>query len=471
MKFSFRAFLVAFLAIAGLVAVSCGGGKKIDSSVPACVKDGMIVLETPARVAGQKSALQMKCDPIDTVRVGFIGLGMRGSSAVQRYTFVDGTKITAICDRHQANVDSSQAYLVKHGLPKAEEFSGEDGWKQLCESSDIDLVYICTPWTLHVPMAVYAMEHGKHVAVEVPGAMSIDECWQLVNACEKTRRHCMMLENCVYDFFETTTLNMAQQGLFGDITHVQGGYIHNLDPYWDQYDANWRLEYNRTHRGDNYPTHGIGPVCQVLNIHRGDKMDYVVSMDSAPIHGKAVAKEKMNVDEFADGDHTVSLIRTHNGKIIEIQHNVYARRPYDRLYQITGTKGFATKYPQEHYALMSDNLPQGNPDYQNLDGESFVSPQAQDSLMQKYKFPIVAAIEEKAKQVGGHGGMDYIMDYRLIYCLRHGLPLDEDVYDAAEWSCLTELSRLSIENNSMPVAVPDFTRGDWNKVRGFHPAE
>lgn len=301
--------------------------------------------------------------------------------------------------------------------------------------------------------------------------MSIDECWQLVNTCEKTRKHCMMLENCVYDFFETTTLNMAQQGLFGDVTHVQGGYIHNLDPYWDQYDANWRLKYNRTHRGDNYPTHGIGPVCQVLNIHRGDKMDYVVSMDSAPIHGKAVAKAKMNVDEFADGDHTVSLIRTHNGKIIEIQHNVYARRPYDRLYQITGTKGFATKYPQEHYALMSDKLPQGNPDYQNLDGESFVSPQAQDSLMQKYKFPIVAAIEEKAKQVGGHGGMDYIMDYRLIYCLRHGLPLDEDVYDAAEWSCLTELSRLSIENNSMPVAVPDFTRGDWNKVRGFHPAE
>jgi len=312
-------------------------------------------------------------------------------------------------------------------------------------------------------MAVYAMEHGKHVALEVPAAMSIAECWQLVNTCEKTRKHCMMLENCVYDWFEATALNMAQHGLFGEIYHAEGGYIHNLDPFWKKYEGNWRLEYNRQYRGDNYPTHGIGPVCQAMNIHRGDRMDYLVSMDTDSFHGKAITGD----DRFADGDHTVTLIRTAKGHQIEIQHNVYASRPYSRLYQLTGTEGFANKYPTQGIAIKGDKIELQEGDYEKLDAERFVPKDVFDKLMEQYRPDYIKEIEKEALAVGGHGGMDFIMDYRLVYCLRNGLPLDQDVYDAAEWSCLTELSRLSIENGSAPVAVPDFTRGDWNLVNGY----
>jgi len=449
--------LLAILAIS-LTVVSCSNAPKLQSSVPYTVKEGTIVLDTPARESGQQSALGMTADPIDTVRVGFIGVGMRGSDAVRRYSYIEGVKIVAICDLIQENVTKVQKKLSSNGLPSVREYVGEDTWKQLCESPDIDLVYICTPWLQHTPMAVYAMECGKHVAVEVPAAMNIDQCWQLVNTCEKTRKHCMMLENCCYDFYEMTALNMAQKGLFGEIYHVEGAYIHNLDPFWDYYQGNWRLDYNQKFRGDNYPTHGIGPVCQVLNIHRGDKMSYLVSMDTKAVHGAKVAKEKMDVDEFADGDHTVTLIRTENGHQIEIQHNVYGARPYSRMYQLTGEKGFASKYPEPGFVIGDDE-------------EEFLSGAEFDSLCALYKHPIIEEFEKKAKEVGGHGGMDFIMDSRLIYCLRNGLPLDEDVYDAAEWSCLTELSRLSIQSGSMPVAVPDFTRGDWNKIDGLKFAQ
>lgn len=454
--------------------------QKVETSVPHKIKNGRIILETPEREPGQMTALQMTCDPIDTVRVGFIGVGMRGSSAVYRFTFIDGVKIAALCDLEQQNVTNSQRTLTNRRFPRAEEYVGQDAWKELCRRDDIDLVYICTPWEDHVPMAVYAMEHGKHVAVEVPAAMSIAGCWKLVDTSEKTRRHCMMLENCVYDFFEMTALNMAQQGLFGEIVHVEGAYIHNLDPFWKEYHNNWRLRYNAAHKGDVYPTHGIGPVCQVLNIHRGDKMDYLVSMDTESVHGKAVAETQLTREEreelglkegeFANGDHVVTLIRTAKGKQIEIQHNVYTRRPYNRLYSLTGTDGYACKYPIEGFALKTENLSSEGLDYQNLDGERFVSDELRRELMEKYSHPIVSEIEAKAREVGGHGGMDFIMDYRLIYCLRNGLPLDQDVYDAAEWSCLTELSGLSIEYGSMPVEIPDFTRGDWDKVQGYRHA-
>ena len=460
---------ILFALATVLIVASCFT-PKVDTSVPHRIKDGRIVLDVPERAPGQESALQMTCEPLETVRVGFIGLGMRGKDAVYRYTYIDGVEIVALCDIEQDRVSRSQYTLTSMGRQEAAAYVGEDAWKALCERDDIDLVYICTPWAMHTPMAVYAMQHGKHVAIEVPAAMSIAECWQLVDTSEKTRRHCMMLENCCYDFFEMTALNMAQHGLFGEVIHVEGGYIHNLDPYWTQYHRNWRLSHNQSHRGDVYPTHGIGPVCQVLNIHRGDKMDCLVSMDTDSFHGKSISESQMGTSEFANGDHTVTLIRTAKGKQIEIQHNVYTRRPYDRKYQLTGVDGFACKYPIEGFALKSENLGESSADYQNLDGESFVSEKMRVELMEKYAHPIVKDIQEKARQVGGHGGMDFIMDYRLIYCLRNGLPLDQDVYDAAEWSCLTELSGLSCAYGSMPVEVPDFTRGEWNKVNGYKHA-
>ena len=454
-----------FLACAVLLSACCSSGDGYR------IKDGVIVFDEPAPAKGQEDMLLFAADPIDTVRTGFIGLGMRGLDAVRRFTYIDGAKVVALCDLEADRVAKSQEILAGRGKPAAAEYSGEDGWKQLCERDDIDLVYICTNWQTHVEMAVYAMECGKHVAVEVPAAMSVAECWRLVDTSERTRKHCMMLENCVYDFFELTCLNMAQQGLFGEVLHAEGAYIHNLEPFWDYYHDNWRLDFNQKHSGDVYATHGFGPDCQVLNIHRGDKLEYLVSMDTKSVVGLEVAKEKMGVDTFANGDQTSTLVKTRNGKTVLIQHNVYTPRPYDRMYQLVGTKGFADKYPNSAFAFEPDQIADAAAEYDNLSSHSYVPREVRDSLMAKYKHPIAKEIEEKAREVGGHGGMDFIMDYRLVWCLRNGKPLDMDVYDAAEWSCLGELTAASIANGSKPVKIPDFTRGRWNKVDGLKLAE
>ncbi len=461
-------FIIVFITI---LAVSCNQNtvtKKADA--------GLKIIETvvPERPAGQKDVVAMAAKPIDTVKVGFIGLGMRGPGAVKRFTHIPGTKIVALCDIRPERVTKTQEILTKASLPKAAEYSGtEDAWKKLCERDDINLVYIVTDWKHHVPMALYAMEHGKHVAVEVPGAMNLDDIWALINTSEKTRKHCMMLENCVYDFFELTTLNMAQHNVFGDIVHVEGAYIHNLEDFWSAYWNNWRLDYNKEHSGDVYPTHGMGPACQLLDIHRGDKMNILVSMDTKAFTGPKIVKKQggKNPEGFKNGDHTMTMIRTEKGKTIQIQHDVMNPRPYTRMYQLTGTDGFANKYPVEGYTLRPTNeLKNITPDHENLSAHGYVPQKVKDALMKKYKHPIHVELEEMAKKVGGHGGMDFIMDYRLVYCLRNGLPLDMDVYDLAEWSCLAPLSELSIKNGNAPVKVPDFTRGAWNKVKGYKHA-
>ena len=432
-----------------------------------------IKVETPARPTGQEDVIQLTAPKIDTVRVGFIGLGMRGPGAVERWTHIPGTKIVALCDLLPERVESSQKILKNAGLPEAAAYSGEEGWKQLCERKDLDLVYIVTDWKHHAEMGVYAMEHGKHVAIEVPAAMTLDEIWKLIDTSERTRKHCMQLENCVYDFFELTSLNMAQQGVFGEILHVEGAYIHNLEDFWGAYWNNWRMDYNQKHRGDVYATHGMGPACQALNIHRGDRMKTLVSMDTKAVNGPAYIQKQTGeeVKDFQNGDQTSTLIRTEKGKTMLIQHNVMTPRPYSRMYQLVGTDGYASKYPIEEYCLRPAQVDAKDvPNHENLNAHGSVPADVKKALMTKYKHPIHAELEETAKKVGGHGGMDFIMDYRLVYCLRNGLPLDMDVYDLAEWCCMAELTRLSIENNSAPVEIPDFTRGAWNKVQGYHHA-
>ena len=432
------------------------------------VKDGKIVYNTPPRPAGQQSMLGFSCDPIDTVRIGVIGLGDRGNGSARRLALVEHASVVALCDLFPDRVERAQKRIESVGAPRAiHEFSGEEGWKALCELDDIDLVYLAVPWQLHTTMAVYAMEHGKHVAIEVPAATTIEECWALVNTSERTRRHCMMLENCCYDFFELTCLNMAQKGVFGEVVHTEGAYCHNLGPWWDVYQGDWRMSYNKEHKGDVYPTHGLGPVCQLLNIHRGDKMDVLVAMDTDAFAGQALADGRYGKDavKYANGDLTATLIRTHKGKSILIEHNVVMPRPYNRMYQIVGTKGFASKYPKPGLALDSGLLE--NIDSEDLDAEKFMSDAQRDSVLALYKHPITREMEEKARKVGGHGGMDFIMDSRLIYCLHNGLPLDQDVYDAAEWSSLVELSEVSVRHGSMPVVMPDFTRGEWDRLDGL----
>lgn len=267
-----------------------------------------------------------------------------------------------------------------------------------------------------------------------------------------------MLENCCYDFFELLTLNMTRQGMFGEIVHAEGAYIHDLSGDYlfnkNGYADMWRLKENIGHNGNLYPTHGLGPIAQCMNINRGDKFDHLVSMSTNDFILNTMAKELAAKDnfykEYADkpyrGNMNTTLIRTNKGKSIMVQHDVSTVRPYSRIHLVSGTKGIASKWPgPERIAF----------------GHSWIKKEELDELYKKYSPPIVKHIGEIAKEVGGHGGMDFIMDWRLIDCLRNGLPLDQDVYDAAAWSCPMPLSEKSVASKSKTVDVPDFTRGAW----------
>lgn len=453
MKIKYLALIAAAVA-----AISCN-----------CKNDKSLVIKTdvPARPAGQESVIGLTAEPMDTVRIGVVGLGMRGSEAVRRLTYLPGAKITALCDIEADRAEGARKLLVDKGMYEPVCFSGEqESWKGLCQREDVDLVYICTDWLNHAPIALYAMEQGKHVAIEVPAALNLEEIWALINTSERTRKHCMMLENCVYDFFELNALAMAQSGLFGEIIHAEGSYHHNLDPFWDEYWHSWRLDYNSKHRGDLYPTHGIGPICQALNIHRGDRFTTLVAMDTDPFTGPKSYEERNGkpCPDFKNGDETCTLIRTIKGKSLLIEHDVMTPRPYNRMYQLVGTEGYAAKYPVNQFCLKEKLTAEAN----EIGHETVYSGDKAKELQAGYRSVILTPeLEEAAKMVGGHGGMDFIMDYRLVYCLRKGLPLDMDVYDLAEWCCVSDLSRISIENGCAPVEVPDFTRGEWDKVDGF----
>lgn len=456
-------FTTLVFTLALLVSGSSYAQKKSDSS--------LIKTPVPVRPAGQKDVLNLTTPKMNVVRVGIVGLGMRGQSTLEVISHIPDLKIVALCDVEPERVDSAQRTLTKNGLQRAVSYSGSmDAWKKLCDRNDIDLVYVITDWKHHAPIGVYAMKHGKNVAIEVPAATSLSEIWQLINTSEQTRKHCMMLENCVYDFFEATTLNMAQHGLFGEIIHTEGSYMHNLDEIWDQYWDNWRMDFNRKNRGDVYSTHGIGPDCQLLNIHRGDRMEYLVSADTKAINGPRHIKNKTGeiVKDFQNGDETSTLIRTVNEKTILIEHDVMTPRPYSRMYQVVGTDGYGSKYPIGQFCFRQGTLSTKSAvNYQNLELYEAVPDSVRDKLLKVYEPDFMKQLETTAKKVGGHGGMDYILNYRLIYCLHNGLPLDMDVYDMAEWCCIGELSRISILHKSAPVAIPDFTRGAWNKIKGY----
>lgn len=396
---------------------------------------------------------------IDRVRVGIVGLGNRGEEAVRRLSYLDGMDIVALCDKYDDRAQKMKKAITDKKLAEPKVFSGsEEAWKGMADM-DIDLMYICTPWHWHTPMAIYAMKAGKHVAVEVPVATSLKECWDLVNVSEATRKHCVILENCCYDFFEMLTLNMTRQGLFGELVHAEGAYIHDLMDLnfsKDYYADLWRLKENATRNGNLYPTHGLGPVAQCLDINRGDRMDFMVSVSSADFMMQEREKEeaaksdlfKPYVNSTFRGNMNTSTIKTEKGKTIMIQHDVSSPRPYSRIHLISGTKGIARKWPGPEKIAF---------------GHRWVDQKELDSLYAKYTPPLISHIGNIAKEVGGHGGMDFVMDWRLIDCLRNGLPMDMDVYDAASWSVVGIMSEKSVKNGSVPVKIPDFTRG-WYKT-------
>ncbi|MDY0098807.1 MAG: Gfo/Idh/MocA family oxidoreductase [Bacteroidales bacterium] len=395
---------------------------------------------------------------LDSVRVGLIGLGHRGPSSLRNLTLVEGVEIKAICDIRKERLEIGEKVIRDAGLPPATTYGeNEDSWKQMCERDDIDLIYQVTPWRLHTPVSVYAMEQGKHAACEMPAALTIEDCWKLVETSEKTRKHFMMLENCCYDFFELMILNMVRQGFFGDVIHADASYLHDQTEIQfakNNYPGMWLLKESQTRNGNHYPTHGLGPVCQVMDINRGDRLQQMTSTQSNDFSWGKKAAEMAKTDSFYKefdtnsyrGNMNTSVIRTARGRTIMLQHDVSSPRPYSRHYMISGTKAVAQKYPLP--ARISTS-------------EEWFTDEQMAEITEQYTPQIVRHIGDLARKVGGHGGMDFLMDWRLIDCLRNGLPLDQDVYDAAAWSSIVPLSEWSVANGSQPIAIPDFTCGSY----------
>ena len=454
-----------FVVVTGWSVTSC------DSTCPV-QRAADIISAEPPRPAGQTDVIGLRCDPIPVVRAAFIGIGQRGYGAIERFIILDNVEVKAICDLEQPNIDRTQAMLKRNGRPAADVYTGEEDWKKVCERNDIDIVYINTHWDLHAPICIYAMEQGKHAVTEIPLALTMEECWDVINTAERTRRHCIMMENVCYGDFQLNTLNMAQQGLFGEIVHVEAAYIHDLREdymFLDRtFDRNgnprgywnfWRLRHNTERNGCLYPMHGLGPVAQVLDINRGDKMDMLVAMGSDQFNLTAYAKKKFGENspqakqEYKKGDMTNLLIKTAKGKTILIQHDVVSPRPRSSApYKISGTLGFAQTGP---------TMLAFEPDAHNS-----LSREDIQALLNKYQHPILKEVGEQAERVGGHGGIDFVNVYRLVYCLQRGLPLDIDVYDGVSWSSTIPLSEFSIANGCIPVKIPDFTRGSWQKSKG-----
>jgi len=404
---------------------------------------------------------------LEVVRVGFIGIGSRGSSHVRRFSRIEGVEIKALCDLYANQVNESIESIQKYVEQEPATYTGnQEGWKKVCMREDIDLIIIATPWKLHAPMAVYAMEQDKHVGVEVPAAMSTEECWGLVETSERTRKHCMMLENCNYDSFELLTLNMAREGFFGQIIHGGGAYIHDRVTSDDQWDRNkenhnkfgfneWRLKENANRNGNLYPTHGLGPISNIMDLNYGDQMDYLVSISSGDFTLANKMEQVAEQDDYFEpyaglnyrGNMNTSIIRTQKERTIMLQHDVSSPRPYSRIHLVSGTHGIARKYPLPGRIASSH--------------EGWLSKAKLNALKEEYTPNVINKVSDKAQHIGGHGGMDTVMTWRLIDCLRNGLPLDMDVYDAALLSAVGPLSEWSATHGGKPVSIPDFTAAAW----------
>lgn len=404
------------------------------------------------------AALTIKAQPAveKPLRIGIVGVGGRGMGHVRNMLRIAGVQVKAVCDIVPSKVENAQNMVEKAGQPRPESYTrGEHAYKELCQRPDLDIVYVATPWEWHVPMCVEAMKNGKHAAVEVPAATTIEECWELVETAESTGKHCVQLENCCYDRVELMALLMVRKGLLGDIVHAECGYLHDLraTKFSDRGEGLWRLNHALRRNADLYPTHGLGPVAQCLNVNRGNLFDHMVSMASRAHSLREFAASKFGPDspqaklEVKQGDVVSSLIRTRAGQTILVVHDTNTPRPYSRKILVQGSKGLLEKYP----------VPQIY-----IEGKS--KPHQWEDLLKNYadewEHPLWKELQERAKG-GGHGGMDFVMNYRLAQCLMRGEAPDMDVYDAAALSAVTELSERSIAGRSRTVDFPDFTRGRW----------
>ena len=406
------------------------------------------------RSAGPAPERFFAAPPIDPVRIGFVGVGGQGTSHVHNLLKIDGCVIKAVDDIVPEKVTKIQDLVEQAGFPRPAGYSrGPTDFVRMCEQEELDLVFNATPWEWHVPICLAAMKNGKHTATEVPATYTVDDCWALVEAAEHYGKHCVMMENCNYGRMEMMVFNMVRQGLFGEILHGEGGYLHDLRSvkFSPEGEGLWRRAHSMKRNGNLYPTHGLGPVANCMDINRGDRFATLVSMSSPSRGLQQYAREHFaegspqRKEHYVLGDVNWSLIQTATGRTICVGHDTNLPRPYSRVHVVQGTRGLFQGYPDRVY----------------IEGRSKSDEwDAAETYLAEFDHPLWKQIEEKSKGAG-HGGMDYLEDYRLIKCLREGLPTDMNVYDAVSLSVVTPLSEWSVANGGRPVDFPDFTRGRW----------
>lgn len=391
-------------------------------------------------------------EPRNVVRVAVAGLGSRGRSLLHDLLGIEQIEITALCDVAPSALAQAET-LVAQTNRKAPALLTD--YSALCQRNDIDIVYIASHWDAHTPMAVEAMENGFHVGLEVPAATTLEDCWHLVETSERTRRHCILLENCLYGDEEMLLYNLVQSGALGTLTHGEAAYIHYLRDFLFQPHrtlGNWRRAAHRTHNGNLYPTHGLGPIARCMGINRGDRFTCLVSMSSLEASLSEHRDSQLPLDApernetYTCGDINLSLLQTAIGRTLLLEYNIVTPRPYSRGTLLQGTKGTFRDFPPGIFFATSADHYQWEPI---------------DSFRERYTDPLWKQFGEQARRISGHGGMDYIMSWRLMECLKQGLEPDTNVYDAATWSAPGPLSELSIAQSSNSVAFPDFTRGHW----------
>ncbi|MDX1546828.1 MAG: Gfo/Idh/MocA family oxidoreductase [Rhodothermales bacterium] len=434
---------------AAALGAGCSAGRETAGAAPSAGGQ-------PAQRLGPAPAQLLAVPPIETVRIGFVGVGGMGTVHVRNLARIEGARIQAVCDIRPEHAERARQIIVEAGHPAPTLYTrGERDFERMCGEEDLDLVYNATPWRWHVPIALAAMAHGKHTASEVPFAYRVDDCWALVEAAEKHGKHCVMMENCNYDRPEMMVLNMVRQGVLGDVLHAECGYLHDLRAikFADEGEGLWRRDHSMTRNGNLYPTHGLGPVANCMDINRGDRLDYLVSMSSPSRGLQRWAEEHYppghpkRQETYVLGDVNTTLIKTAQGRTIFLSHDTNLPRPYSRIHHVQGTRGLFQGYPHRVY----------------IEGES--EPHRwddADAWYERYDHPLWKTEARNAQGIG-HGGMDYLEDYRLIHCLRHGLPTDMNVYDAAVHSAICELTERSVAEGSRPVEIPDFTRGRWKE--------
>ncbi|WP_190811592.1 Gfo/Idh/MocA family protein [Flagellimonas sp. S3867] len=408
---------------------------------------------------------------LKNVRAAFIGVGARGGGHVNFFASLPNTEVVAICDLYEDMVKQKVGWVKEVSKPNrhkniAQYWGEENKWKQMLQEVKPDVVFIATNWVNHAPMAIESMNQGAHAFVEVPIAVTMQEMWDIVDTSERTQKHCMMLENVNYSRDELMFLNMCRQGVIGEVLHGEAAYIHELRGQMNEQKrgtGSWRTPHYAHRNGNLYPTHGLGPVAQYMNLGRGeDNFGSMVSF-STPARGRAdYAKKnypgdhKWNQLDYKGGDLNTSIIKTALGRTIMVQWDETSPRPYSRLNLIQGTKGTLAGFPTR-VAL------EGGVEGLTEDHHSWVQGEQLQALYEKYDHPLYKRLNQAAKG-SGHGGMDGIMMYRVVECLQKGLPLDQNVYEGCFWSAVSPLSERSVASGGAPQPFPDFTRGNWKET-------